>query len=270
VQSLQNERNLLNELYRAAKARAAPVIVPEPVFQFDLDQIQAFGQTAMTGIPLQQILQPGNLREIATQMTNWQITLARLSRDWNHETSIELFVEKLFTSIENELGSHTEITDTIAQTRRILSGLSGVPLACIHNDFTIWNAKQKTEGLAIFDWTDAFRSGPPLLDLVYGLASTAFLLEKAWDSSDRACRIYQKLLDPNNPKGAIFNECINLYAQQVGLKPEQVAPLRLLTWVLNVSFDLQIRRFEMGSIPRPYGNMYFSLWKTELEAQLRR
>lgn len=267
IPSLQNERNLLNELYHVAETQAAPIVVPEPVFQFDLDQVQAFGQTAMTGIPLQQILQPGNLREIAIQLTNWQIALAHLTRNWNHDTTSEPFVEKLFADINTELNSHAELADIIAQTRHILSSLNGIPFACVHNDFTIWNMKQKVGRLAIFDWADAYRSGPPLLDLVYGLASAVFVLEKAWDSPDRACRIYRELLDPSTFHGAIFDDCIKLYIEQIGLKSEQVAPLRLLTWVLNVSFDLQIRRFEMGSIPRPYDSMYFSLWKTELGMQ---
>lgn len=267
VQSLQDECDLLNELYRTAKAQASPIVLPEPVFQFDLDQVKAFGQTAMKGIPLQQILQSGNLREISLQLTRWQIALAQLSRDWHHEISSEQFVEKLFASIKAQLGTHTEIADTIVQTGRILSSLNGIPLTCVHNDFTIWNVKQKDEGLAVFDWTDAFRSGPPMLDLVYGLASTVLLLEKAWDVPDRARHIYLNLLVPSTPTGAIFNECIKLYADRFQLKTEHIAPLRLLTWVLNVSFDLQLRRFERENIPRPYDSMYFSLWKAELEAQ---
>jgi hypothetical protein len=267
VQSLQSERNLLNELSRSAKAHAVPILLPEPVFQFDLEQVQAFGQTAVTGIPLQQVLQPDSLRRLATQLTCWQISLAKLSRGWNHETSSSQFVEKIISQIESELGTHTELSELLTQTRRVLANLSDLPLVCVHNDFTIWNAKQKSEGLSIFDWTDAYRSGAPMLDLVYALASTTFLVEKAWETSERSCRVYRRLLDPSTSSGAIFNECIQQYAKQVGLKAEQVAPLRLLTWVLNVSFDLQLRRYEMGSIPRPYHSMYFSLWKTELELQ---
>jgi hypothetical protein len=267
IPSLSFEWSLLQELHKSSQTRNMTLRVPEPVFQFELNGVCAFGQTAMTGIPLQQMLQSSDLREVALQMTDWQVTLAQISKDWSHEVSGRQFLENLYACIELELGSHTELSEIMEGTHQILSTLEALPLVCMHNDFTIWNARQVDDQLAIFDWTDASRSGLPLLDLVYGLASLFFVHENAWDSSEKACQIYSGLLDASTPKGAIFNKCVQLYAEQVGLGYEQIAPLRLLAWVLNVSFDLQYRRQELGSVPRPYGSMYFSLWKTELDAQ---
>jgi O-antigen/teichoic acid export membrane protein len=267
IPSLESEWDLLNELRRASQTTQMTLIVPEPVFQFDCNGVSAFGQTAMTGIPLQQTLQSNDLREIALQLTRWQITLAQLSRGWTHGISSREWIENLFADIKFELGSHTELSEILERTHHVISRTGDLPLNCLHNDFTVWNARQVDDRLAVFDWTDAYRSGPPLLDLVYGLASMFFLHENAWDSPEKSCKVYDDLLDASTPKGAIFNMCIQLYADQVGLGYAQIAPLRLLTWVLNVSFDLQYRRQELGSVPHPYDSMYFSLWKTELEWQ---
>jgi O-antigen/teichoic acid export membrane protein len=267
IPSLEYEWDLLQELRIASRTNNMTLPVPEPVFQFDFNGVYAFGQTAIAGVPLQQTLQSEDLREIALQLTRWQITLAQISQGWNHEVSSRQFIENLFDQIESDLGNHTEFTEIMERTRHTLFGLKEFPLNCAHNDFTVWNARQVGDHLAVFDWTDASRDGLPLLDLVYGLASMFFLHEKAWDSSDRACRVYGGLLDVSTPKGAIFNKCIQFYAEKVGLGYEQIAPLRLLTWALNVSFDLQYHRQELGGIPRPYNSMYFSLWKTELSWQ---
>jgi O-antigen/teichoic acid export membrane protein len=262
--SLVTEWDLLKELKKAVQANTETLIVPEPVFKLKLDERQAFCQTSVTGVPLQQIIRTRDMRAIALQLTQWQIVLAKISRGWSHEISSIQFIENLLVGIEFELGGHTELSETFAETRHLLLGLGDVPITCMHNDFTVWNIRQNDNQLGVFDWTDASRSGLPLLDLVYGLTSMFLLQDKAWESSDHACRVYMGLLDASTPKGAIFNESLQLYGADVGLRHGQIAFLRLLTWVLNVKFDLQFQRQEMGCVPRPYDSMYFRLWKTEL------
>lgn len=66
------------------------------------------------------------------------------------------------------------------------------------------------------------------------------------------------------------NRELSRYAREVGLQPDQIPPLRLLTWVLHSSIECRIET-EQGlkeALPRPYASLCRSLWSTELQIQL--
>jgi len=108
-----------------------------------------------------------------------------------------------------------------------------------------------------------------MLDLVYALATLAAVVDKAWDPRHMQAS-YRGLMDVNTPGGAVFHRELDRYAREVGLQPDQIPPLRLLTWVLHSSIECRIET-EQGlkeALPRPYASLCRSLWSTELQIQL--
>lgn len=265
--SLERERDVLQELLATPNDILPPDSLPRPLFEAQRSSASFFIQTALQGDPLHKTLTRTGLEACIRDLTDWQIMLARTSRRWPRTETCQDYLRRLCTDLEDLLHAHPEHAEMLARSCTTLHALRGLPMVCLHNDFTIWNVLRGPHGLRVFDWTDAERSGPPLLDLVYGLASAFLVLEKGWES-ESATRIYAGLLDRSSPDGLLFQTALGRYAQAVGVDEKLIAPLRLLTWMLNSRLDLRMRLFELGHIPPGYRSMYLSLWKTELGVQI--
>ena len=66
---------------------------------------------------------------------------------------------------------------SLAEARRLLTRLEGLPLVCEHRDFSPWNLfVHAGDRLAVFDWESSEPEGLPLLDLIYFLTYMASAL----------------------------------------------------------------------------------------------
>jgi len=117
--------------------------------------------------------------------------------------------------------------------RARLESLEDLPLVPEHRDCSPWNVLLTPEGEpALLDWESAEPSGLPLLDLVYFLANSAFVLSGALESG-RTREAYRAMLDATSPEGEVAFACMGEYRDRLGIAEAAIAPLRLLCWLVH-------------------------------------
>jgi hypothetical protein len=193
-------------------------------------------QDALSGAPLPGLLEPPNLAAISRQMTSWLADLAGRAApqpvgDWARRLLGEPLEE-----LERGLGSSLP-ADFASRARRAFDDIGEMPLVWEHRDLGPWNIVIDAEGKpAIFDWEYAEPQGLPAIDLTYLLTNLALAVE-TWDGEPwsvegiRDC--YGRLLDPSSERGAVFAECMTEYCERTGIRPEDLALLRLACWILQ-------------------------------------
>lgn len=266
IPSLQCEQALLKQIAQSSKSGAFNLRVPEPLFSCTHNGILLYGQTALAGNSLSRLIKADNLRTYALSLANWQAALQACSKEWPRETTSEAYITQLLAGLESELVGKEFSAEEFSQVRAMVSRLNDLPMTCAHNDFTVWNIIEKDGNLGVIDWVDATDSGLPLLDLVYGLSSMVLIFRNVWEAPG-AIDVYQNMIDPATELGQIFTESISLYTKQAGLDPTLVAPLRMMTWMLCYSFELQKRRIQPAAPVNSNQSMYLSLWKFEFNRQ---
>ena len=219
----------------------------------------------MIGKPFSQILKNMEFSDIAVQMTDIQIALAELNVDQTTHQSSREPAEQLLNEWEYLSVEHLD-QHAFAQTRKIISTLNPIPVVFVHNDFTPWNIVKTENGAGIFDWGDGNLKGLPLIDLIYGLANVAFLQKNAESVLERQ-KIYRQLLDPQDPMGMVFQNCIHSYTQRIGLPSASIGPLRLLTWIRHSLFEFRNHQLETSDNGNSYDSVCVPFWKMELLIQ---
>ncbi len=263
--SLQREKQLLDDLDQIKNDRRAMPVVPQSLFTRKLNHVEIYGQTALLGDPLTSAISGDSFTGIALRLTEAQIALAESTRIWAGDTSSGEIISALLQKSTALSGRVANLPD-LEQTRRVLDGLRPLPVVCVHNDFTPWNIVDDAGKLGVFDWGDAAKQGLPLLDLVYGLATAAFLLDHA-QSADEMNKSYLTLLDPYHARGKVFAECLNRYAASLGIPSDSIAPLRLMTWMYHSFNELEIYAQEVINNTSPYQSVCTPMWIAELQCQ---
>jgi hypothetical protein len=191
----------------------------------------SISETPIEGDPLLDGLSESNLRGRALSVTEWLVQLAgsgkpRPAAEWRRrlvEEPLERF-ERTFGAALPELGP---------QARAALEVMPDLPLVPEHRDCSPWNVILSRSGEpALLDWESAQPEGLPLMDLVYFLANSAFVLDGALDDGTTR-RSYAGLLDPTSVHGSVAAECFEAYADGVGIDPDCAGPLRLLCWLVH-------------------------------------
>lgn len=265
-QSIKHEENILQALHRREFHDSRDVFLPRILFSRDWNGICLSAQTALSGVPLNKLVTDETTLELAKHITDWQIALAKLSREPESRVTRAQIIERIISKL-NLVASSRLTVEELANTRAILRGIRSAPLVCAHNDFAPWNVMKTGEGLGVFDWADADWNSLPLMDLVYGLSNLAFLAEDAWDVPHMV-QVYRSLLDPATAAGKIFDQKLTRYATAVGVPRNEIAPLRLATWIIHCYFELSNRKVEMGGPIEagPYDEgVCFPLFCVELE-----
>jgi O-antigen/teichoic acid export membrane protein len=263
--TLQHEKEVLMDLRKFDEMGSKDLIVPQFVLDPISENMQIYGQSALRGKSLSKLLHNGQFRRIATQMTDAQIALADHSKNELHLASSGEFVQQILIGLD-EFVDETLDSKDIVQTRELLSSLETIPSTYAHNDFAVWNMVATPGGLGVFDWSDADRLGLPLLDLVYGLSGAVFLMENAHSAEQRK-ESYLRLLDPDTPAGRIFQDCLARYASEVGLNPDRIPPLRLMTWVLHSTYERNNHQLALDDSTSTLESLCTPLWKAELQIQ---
>ena len=175
--TLLTEVDVLSRLHSAKVGLETKLVLPQTLAFGEANGVSMSLQTHLGGVPLHKQVTQDTYGHFARQLTDSQISLAKLS---SNRTVIltSKKVEQLLALMGN-LPSQWPNAQALSQTREVLSDLREVPGVCVHNDFGPWNLISTHDGLGSIDWADAEWDGMPLLDLVYGLATLAFAAEKS-------------------------------------------------------------------------------------------
>ncbi|HLO33517.1 MAG TPA: phosphotransferase [Anaerolineales bacterium] len=263
--SLQHEKLILSDLGSALQEKNSVLKIPVTLCNLKRNEVELYVQTGLRGEPLTQIISEDRFQEIALRLTKTQIALAESTKSWTGTVTSQELVDQMLNKLVLFVGSLPAFQHLL-QSQQILKNFDAVPLVCTHNDFTPWNIIQESDSLGIFDWSDAEQRGLPMLDLIYGLSTLAFTMDRTHNGEDMRVS-YQKLLDPKKRRGAIFGECLSFYAASLGIPPQQIAYLRLLTWMRHSFNELDNHKVEMADSTRPFQSICASIWNLELEYQ---
>jgi len=268
--TLEVEKSILTELRHLAGEAKPAFLVPSFLWSQTLHGVQLYVQTVLTGRPFAETLAKVEFSEAAALLTEMQVSLAQQTASSTHLRAAWETTDP-FLSQWAKLAEGIVDAREIAQTQTILASLGVIPEVFAHNDFTPWNIVETREGLGIFDWSDACQKGVPLLDLLYGLTTSAFLTKTGRGPLEPVGmqRAYQELLDPETPLGRIFQASLDSYTRRVGLPPESIAPLRLMTWIKHSLYELENHRVQTGRREKLVNSVCIPLWRMELQIQSR-
>jgi Ser/Thr protein kinase RdoA (MazF antagonist) len=260
--ALRREHEMLL-LLNAVPNRIEGVVVPRVALWEEFDGLPVLVQTALGGESLNAEARRSQYPALARTLGDTLATFAgqpgaTTADEWWSKL-VEPWLDRLSDSLELLGGS------TIASSvNAALADLGTLPLVWAHNDCTPWNATIEGDRLGLFDWEDGVAEGLPLVDLVYLLANTAFIVDRRAD----AVRTYQRLLDRSNTWGAVFSDTLDAYADKVGVRREDVILLRIATWLIHSAQDLEIRLAKTGN-PSPQildDSICLAILRAELDA----
>ena len=240
--------------------------VPQVLFSRKWAGQTVLGETALTGRPLYTVLRRDNYRDLALKVTEWLACLAGHAPPCARSDWWDRLIE---TSVGEFERSFSQVLDPakLQATRTMLASLGDLPLVCEQRDCSPWNILIANDGeLVMLDWESAEPRGLPILDLVYFLTYLSFFIDGAMDSQ-RFMESYRAALDPATFTGRVVAECQQRYLARVGLDPDVLLPLRLLTWLIHSQSDYRRLAAEGISQPKPSDlrrSMFVSLWEEEL------
>lgn len=268
---LKDEAAVLRYLH-AQKPQGIPG-VPRVLFYREEPKFAMLGETVVAGAPLWSVLRRGNYRDLALKATDWLAALAADGPRQPPESWWERLVQPALNKFEQEYGSIADRT-LIQQTRAKLECLGPLPVVCEHRDFAPWNLLLTREGqLAVLDWESCELRGLPALDLTYFLTKLTFTLEqvKFFGEVDvqQVRNSYRAAMNSATFTGRVHHECYERYAERVGLEPDTLHTLRLLTWLVHAGWEYDAFVADVAGEPAPETlrrSRYFNLWVEELQA----
>jgi hypothetical protein len=245
------------------------VLAPTVAFSVDSGPLVAVAETAHRGVPLLTVLNRRNYRRFAFQGTDWLIDLAHTTRR-DQSTSASRIARDVLDEFELNFGAVVEAAP-LAEARRVLTRLEGLPLVCEHRDFSPWNLfVLPGRRLAVFDWESSEPEGLPLLDLIYFLTYMASAL-LGGNPAD-VIRAWHAAHDRHNLQGEVHHECLVRYVGGLRLDTGMVPALSLLTWMIHSRSEYRRMVADAGGQPSLEAlrrSLFLQLWRTELGRQPR-
>jgi hypothetical protein len=224
------------------------------------------GETSMTGVPLDSVLTAGNLPAYATRVTDWLISIARVSqasasREWWDRIAEPVLAD--FTS------SYAAVIkpELIEVTRATIGGVTELPALAEHRDLGPWNILVDGDRIAVLDWESSDVHGLPVLDLIYFLTYATFYVDGAIVTG-RYVESYRRGQELRTPAGRLSAACLERYAHELGLDPNIIQPLRLLTWMIHARSEHSRLREDVGQSPTApaLGRAIFAaLWREDVK-----
>jgi glycosyltransferase involved in cell wall biosynthesis len=195
-------------------------------------------ESPLTGAPMLEALTPTSFPNLADRVTEWLATLAGRGERSPRADWWERLVELPLATFAHQFGSVTEpgVLEAVSDRLQVLSDL---PLVFEHRDCSPWNIVLGDDGRpAVLDWESAESRGLPCRDLVYFVSNAAFILDGALESG-RTRATYRQLLDNRTPYGRVADDSLGRYCAHLGLDPEVLPSLRLLTWIVHSRSDFR-------------------------------
>lgn len=244
--------------------------VPQVLFSHEWAGQTVLGETALAGRPLYTVLQRETARDLAIKVTEWLAGLAGKPPACPRSEWWDRLIGKTVDKFERNFGRVLDPAK-LQTTHTALSTLGDLPLVYEHRDFSPWNVLiDRNAEPVILDWESAEPRGLPVLDLVYFLTYLAFFLDGAMDSH-RFRESYRASLDPAAFTGSIVADCQQRYLARVGLDPDVLRPLRLLTWLVHSQSEYRQMAGGAGqpSLSELRSGLFVSLWEEELSHDAR-
>jgi hypothetical protein len=262
--ALEKEAIVLEALHgwRSAALCGAPQLL----FRTQNGPLVAVGESVLSGDPLWIWLRPHNFRTLALRAVDWLVELARRQmhppdRAWYTlvaAPAVAAFIDSFGEIIEPQMWR---------QMQARLDAVGYLPSLCEHRDFSPWNVLlDQDENLLVVDWESAVLRGAPGMDLFYFLTYLVFFRDGAMESK-HFCESYRTMLDATSVTGAVFYECVQRYAEGLGLAATDLHLLRPLVWVIHARSDYQRLWADAAALPEAAAlrtSLFFRLWREEM------
>lgn len=242
--------------------------VPRLLFSEERAGLLTVGETALTGTPLHEALDPATYRDLALKATAWLADLAGKAAPVPASGWWDRLVEPVFADFCASFGPVVDAA-SLRETRAILGGLASLPLVLEHRDFAPWNVLLDAAGqLVVLDWESSERRGLPALDLIYFVSYLAFFLEGSIHTGNMVAS-YRATLRPDSFTGGVRHECLARYASKIGVDVAALRPLRLLVWLIHSRSEYQRFVADAAGTPTPEtlrGSVFLGFFSEELRA----
>jgi hypothetical protein len=229
-------------------------------------------ETAVTGLPLYRFLRPDNYARLAFQAADWLAELAGRSERRPPAQWWPALVESALEDFAACFGPVVRLS-SLERSRHVLERLGSLPRVCEQRDFSPWNVLLTPDGcIGVLDWESAELNGLPGMDLVYFLAYLAFyrdgalnMFRRGYETAPSFQRSYRRLIG-----GHLFRDVLKNYANNLGLEPDELEPIRLLVWLVHSRSDYL--RFTADAAEAPSAkklrrSLFLALWEEELAIQ---
>jgi len=267
--ALRQEHDALR-LLADDSVRSSAIALPRALMWDERDGFPVLVQTALDGESLNSLARRSEYPELSRRLGATLSEFAGSPPATQEAEWWPVLVEPWLERLSQALAVFGEM-ELAPAVRDALSGMDALPLVWCHNDCTPWNAVMEGDRLGLFDWEDGIEEGLPLVDLVYLLANMAFVADGTV-GSPHAVRSYRRLIDPLDPRGGAFLGSLDAYAKAVGVRDQDVARLRIATWLAHTAQDLEII-LEAGEEPSPQllaSSVCLPVLRAELESIRRR
>lgn len=219
--------------------------------------LQAFGQTYAPGRPMAVVATPDLLPAHAAAVGDWVLELAA-------RTAQAADPERKLASLDHTMAELAQslraLPDAQDLSRRLAAAVRGIDRSLSvhrHNDLGPWNVQVTATGtITVIDWADATDDGIPACDLIHFLAHLAFCAYDGYGPVRRD-RLIADLVDPGTPLGQVVWRATADHVVRLGMSPDQIPDLRLITWALDL-------------LRRPPEQRTSGLYLDLLRAQVRR
>jgi predicted Ser/Thr protein kinase len=238
---LEREARVLRAVHAARPHAGIPQLVARTEFAGRV----ALVETAMTGLPLTDFLDPRTHHKLCLKVIHLLAGLAAEPRPrWS-----EAWLEHVAAPAIGALARSDQ-----ERARAALAGLGPLPEVFEQRDCSPWNVVISAGGEAtLLDWESAEEHGVPGLDAFYFLTYASFFVERTMHTG-RELGTYQRMLSPSTGIGRVYAGSMRAYADRVGVEESTLGSLRLLCWLVH-AWSAGVRegthsRTELGD-PRP-------------------
>jgi hypothetical protein len=265
---LAREASVLRELQSSGQEIRG---VPRLLFEGVRAGVPTILETALPGVPLPRRLCRETYRDLALLGTDWLVAFAGQAEALPPAVWHNRLVDTVVRTFEASFGSVVD-PELLRESAAILGTLGPLPIVCEQRDFSPWNLLINSEQeLQVLDWESAEPQGLPVMDLVYFTSHLAFYVAGAHTPECwREC--YRETLQPSTFTGAVGQECQERYAERVGVRAADIAPLRLLCWMVHSRSEYRRFAADIGGVPQPAQlrrSLFMSLWEEELRSLLQ-
>jgi hypothetical protein len=243
--------------------------VPRVMSLTEESDIVRLVESPIAGTPLHGELSLGTLDAYAQRVIDWAIALAGRDEDHTLDGPISDIVDPITRRFRDDYGSVIDEREW-QEGQRILAGLRDVPIVPEHRDLGPWNILVSRGWIGVLDWESAVLRGLPALDLIYFLLYAVGYAMGVREHR-RLIEVYRQVRDPATPMGALADESLRRYCRAVGVNPEYLRALHILTWMVHSRSEHQRHQEDAEIVASGPGrqSLFFPLWRAELQVPRR-